>query len=744
MTSTAPAPAGSSTEGPLRGDIEGLRAVAVIAVMAYHAGVPGLAGGFVGVDVFFVISGFLITSQLLREATSRGTVSIPRFYARRAKRLLPAAGVTLVATALLCWAFVPRTRWQTWGGDIAASAGYVVNWRFANQATDYLAQDPNASVVQHFWSLAVEEQFYVVWPLLLFATAWVVRRLRLRPMPTFAGALAAIALPSLVYSVWITHHDALRAYFVTTSRLWELAIGGLVATGAATWTRVRPAAATQLAWLGMALIAVSILLIGGRVAWPGSAALAPTAGAALVILGGPRSGAAGPIRLLGGRAMRWIGGMSYSLYLWHWPLLAVVLVLRPDTTTAWRVAAVAAAVFPAYLTHRLVENPLRRSDLLARMPRLSLTVGLNFTLAGVAAGLLLVVPAATLDPGSPVTPDLDAAGGQAAPGPAPDATQPTPAAADGAPAGSTAASAPPAAAESVTAGAATDGTATSGTLMPMRIDRITPDPLAALRDVPPSNDTGCVVPFGVSEVRSCTMGDPAGTKVLAAIGDSKMAQWTPALDRAAREHGYRLRTYFKSSCAWNPALQTGPTQQAFPACRTWGRGVLAALLADPPDAIVTTTVKPKAMDDADGAPSLLVDGFVQYWTQLTGRGVPVVVLRDNPTPPWEVYECVAKHRANLPACIFPDNGGAGSPPLLAAAGAVRGTAVMSMNDLICPDGRHCLPVVGNVLVYRKGSHVTATFATAAAPQFSRRLAAAISQASASLRRAVADGGALGS
>lgn len=226
---------GSVKERPsavFRPDIEGMRAIAIGLVLVYHAGVRQLPGGFVGVDVFFVISGFLITSLLVRELESTGRISLSRFYARRAKRLLPATGLVLVATAILTWWTVSAVDWRAFGMDIVSAALYIVNWRLADRSVDYLAEDVGASPVQHFWSLAVEEQFYIVWPLLIVALAWWLRRhgrLRLRPVLT-AGILAVI-VPSLAYSVYLTANSPATAFFVTPTRLWELGIGALAAIG---------------------------------------------------------------------------------------------------------------------------------------------------------------------------------------------------------------------------------------------------------------------------------------------------------------------------------------------------------------------------------------------------------------------------------------------------------------------------------------------------------------------------------
>lgn len=226
-------------DGGFRRDIQGLRAVAVVLVLLYHAGVPQLAGGYVGVDVFFVISGFLITGLIVREIERTGRLSLTRFYARRARRLLPATAVVFVAVAALTLVALPAMQWRTVGRDLAASTLYVVNWELAQRSVDYLAADTATSPLQHFWSLAVEEQFYVVWPLLVAMLVWWLRRRsgRVRPGGLTLGLLL-IAVPSLVWSVHLTSADPGRAYFVTTTRLWELAVGALLAVNLARVDRV--------------------------------------------------------------------------------------------------------------------------------------------------------------------------------------------------------------------------------------------------------------------------------------------------------------------------------------------------------------------------------------------------------------------------------------------------------------------------------------------------------------------------
>src|SRR5690625_1620526 len=213
-----------------RPDIEGMRAVAIGLVLIYHAGLSQLPGGFVGVDVFFVISGFLITGLLIREIERTGRISLRRFYARRAKRLLPATGVVLIATSLLTWLTISAVEWRDFGLDIVASALYVVNWQLASRSVDYLAEDVGLSPVQHFWSLAVEEQYYIVWPLLLAVLAWSLKRRRsVNVRRSMSVAIALLIIVSFASSIYFTSDDPARAFFITPTRLWELGIGAAVA-----------------------------------------------------------------------------------------------------------------------------------------------------------------------------------------------------------------------------------------------------------------------------------------------------------------------------------------------------------------------------------------------------------------------------------------------------------------------------------------------------------------------------------
>jgi peptidoglycan/LPS O-acetylase OafA/YrhL len=686
-----------------RGDVEGLRAIAVGLVLLYHAGVPLLPAGFIGVDVFFVISGFLITQLLLRELRSTGNISLTRFYARRAKRLLPAAAVVLTATAAMVLAVIPKTRWSDIGGDIVASALYVVNWRFAERSVDYLAEDVQPSPVQHFWSLAVEEQFYLVWPLLLIIVTWSARRRgrRLRT-PIWLG-LAVIGFPSLIWSIYHTAYEPASAFFITTTRMWELAIGAAVAVGAQQLTRMHSVVATVLGWAGLLLIGAAAVLFSTETSWPGYAAAVPTLGTAAIIAAGSVTAARrGPKVILEAAPFQWVGGLSYSLYLWHWPLIVVAAAYWDGLTVTRGLAVAGLSIVPAWLTQRLIEDPIRYSATVARMPRYALSLGANFTLVGVVAGsvILLAVPSSS----------SNIARSPQALGAAVLAAQPA-----GDPSG-----------------------------VPVdQVEAITPDPLQAPQDVPELYRDDCQQKVASSEPLSCEYGVAAADTTIALVGDSKAAQWLPALQLLAIDNSWRIVTYTKSACSFANA-RVSIDGNVYTSCRDWTEKVLMELIAERPDYVVTSQQRKSAIPDSRGGTDgagiePMVAGLRDTWTELTELGIDVIVLADTPQPEMNVYECVAENSERLTRCTYDRSEGvakSGTPALRMAVEAsdelamspesdeIDGSVTMiDLTDAICPT-EQCAPVIGNVLVYRQGSHITATYIETLAPRLGEALEAA--------------------
>ncbi|GGM22028.1 acyltransferase [Micromonospora sonchi] len=673
----------SRPRSAFRPDIEGLRALAVLLVVLWHADAPLFSGGFVGVDVFFVISGYLITRGVALEVAERGRLSLSRFYARRAKRLLPSAGLVLLAALVLTYLVLPDIRWRDTAWDVVTSALYVVNWRFAEQAVDYLAAEQAPSIVQHYWSLAVEEQFYLVWPLLLVAVAWWARRHGSTRSSFRAGALVAVGVLGLIsfaWSVFLVETDPGRAYFATTGRIWELAVGALLALAP---LRLPAAVAPVLGWAGVAAVAGSAVLVDTSSPFPGLLALPATIGTALVIAAGPTH-RYGPVAMLRLRPLQFLGGISYTLYLWHWPLLVVFTVGTDDPGVAAPVAAVALAILLAYLTSRLVERPIWHSRKLSVRPRAALAVGLACTVLSGWGGVIFQFATA---PDRHGTPTVLGAPGAAALAPGNDQ-----------------------------AGAPVD-----------HAPLIVPDPLAARDDLPTVYADECHAGQTETKVRRCTYGGTAPTATVVLIGDSHAAQWVPALQSIGERRNWKLVSYTKSSCPYFD-VQVADGAEPNDSCVTWNRAVRQAVADDRPDLIVTSSFDYSAYRDGDmlrgpESQAVLVESMRRTWLELTSVA-PVVVLRDSPAPGIDIADCVSGNRTRLARCAVPRvEALAGIGPLqVEAAKGAEGVHLIDLTDAICPADR-CAAVIGSVLVYRDAHHLTATYAQTLAPRLDEQLQA---------------------
>ena len=526
-----------------RSDIEGLRAVAVIAVVLYHAGLPGVGGGFIGVDVFFVVSGFLITGLLWREASSTGTVGLARFYGARARRLLPAAVTVLVATCVASAVLLPPLQARSVIKDGIASALYVGNYRFAIQGTDYLAADAPPSPLQHYWSLGVEEQFYLLWPALIIGTAWLLARVTrrtsaaaTRSVTPYFLVLAVLAGVSFVVSRSWTESLPSWAFFSLPTRAWELAIGGLVALTAGAWRHLPGPSAAVVGWGGLALIVVTCTQVGEATRYPGTAALLPVLGTALVIGAGCATTDLGVGHFLSKPAMRSIGRLSYSWYLWHWPVLLLAPALfGGDIGLAGRLAMVVVSFGLAILTLHLIENPVRLAPSLKESARRSLAVGGALTAVGVGICLVLLVvrpvpvghgvaaaPIAPLAPMRPADPS---------------------------------ASAPPPMSihDQVVAAVAksTEPRPVPANLTPALGAIAKPDVFV----------NGCVLSWRDVEQPECASGDAGATTTVALVGDSHAAMWQPALEPIARERHWRLETMSKVLCPLDGSSDQQPVSR---------------------------------------------------------------------------------------------------------------------------------------------------------------------------------------
>ncbi|WP_165399687.1 acyltransferase family protein [Janibacter limosus] len=667
---------GAKGKKVLRGDIEGLRAVAVGTVLLYHVGIPFMPGGFVGVDIFFVISGFLITSLLLREATKSGRISIADFYARRARRLLPAASVVLIFTAVVGWFVLPGQDRSNLGTDVIAATFYVINWALAYRSVDYLAEDAAPSALQHYWSLSVEEQFYVVWPLIIILGLVLARRTRLRPKPLLFGILTLIAGASFIYSVVHTKSDPATAYFYSTTRIWELAIGALLAFLVVRLTTLPRVLAEVIAGLGLALIVWSALFLDATTPWPGSWALAPTVGAALVIAAGCASQGTVAARLLSLRPLVWIGGISYAIYLWHWPLIILTKAAYPEVRIRYLIVVGLVAIVLAWLTKHLVEDPIRFHPQLSAKASRGLLFGLVSMLVTAMLGGLVYISVPRLDASAPVKGATDLI---IDPGSDDWKIKQGEALADVLP--------------------------NSGTTVP--------DPAVAAEDVPAYYADDCQVLAGDSQVdTSCVYGAKDGSKTVAMLGDSKMGQWFPAVTAIADQEDWRVELYLKSACAFSYAAKE-------PDCAQFAKNVIKRYQeAGAPDIALISHGAPKSDELQAGSEKAVED--------LKALGTQVVYVADSPRPAMpEVYTCVEENPDDFSACGSPSKGrgreGVGTPNIEKAAEATD-TPLIDLNEWICPPGETCPPVISDTLVYRQGSHLTASYVRSLTPMLYRSLA----------------------
>jgi peptidoglycan/LPS O-acetylase OafA/YrhL len=658
-------------------------------VVIYHLYPSALPGGFAGVDVFFVISGYLITGHLWRGYAQTGKVSLADFWGRRARRLVPAAALVLTVTWIAARVIEPATQFANTAQQILASALYYQNWQLSSDAVNYFKSANAATPVQHFWSLSVEEQFYIVWPLLFLLAAFLTAMLALantgRAAPVLAstgtrtrgvvvGVLtAALVIASLAYSMHETNANAPAAYFMTATRMWELGAGGLLALAPARLTR---ALARQgwLGWFGLAVVIGSAFVLTGSMAFPGALALLPVLGAVALIAGGSAEGRCGPSRLTSARLMVFIGGISYSLYLWHYPLI--------NLYTGWRGRApgllsgpviLAVTVLLAWLTKTFVEDKVRLAPFIARHRWRSLAMALVAVVpVALAAVYITGEPApwnGTLGPNYP-------------------------------------------------GAAALTGAAAFVPVAPVLKP---PDPISQTLD----QTGGCLDDFGASTPKECVFGDTAHPVLtVALVGDSAAGEWFDSLNAIAVHRHWKLVTELHSSCPWSSTLVLNWNGIGdLTACQTWGAAVLHDLITTIRPNVVITSDYPSLLSTPDhpvnASPAAMAEigaGMAKYWAQLEAAGISVTPIRETPDLVEDVPTCVDQHPADLAQCDVPASAAIlRDSPVTEAAKLMNGkVTVVNANSLICGP-QVCAPVVGNVLVYGDRHHLTGPYSKSTAP-----------------------------
>jgi peptidoglycan/LPS O-acetylase OafA/YrhL len=745
-----PADAKAAAADNFRPDVEGLRGVAVLMVVLYHAALLSgssllLPGGFLGVDLFFVISGYLITGLLVRERERSGTISFLRFYARRVRRILPAAIVTLLIVLPLAYILIPLASLPDTMTDGAVAALSIANIRYAI-TTDYF-NPTQYSPFLHFWSLGVEEQFYLVWPAILLVVAW------RRPRAGIVAALVAIAVISFAVNVAITDNNPAFAFYMLPTRAWQLAAGGLLAlwTGAPARVaaRLRTAcsrALTGLGWVALGVLAFDALTLNSSVvAYPGVAALAPTVAAVVLIA----SGAAkwGPGVLLRTPPLRFVGKISYSLYLWHWPILLLggaalngpdalspTMLGAPQVLQPVQALALAALAIPvAFASWAFVEEPFRRGRISLPSPRRLVT-------AGVGAMLAVALVATCLSIGAQNTlASLDA--------PAPSAsivaqvTDPP-----------TAPPSPGLTPTAASAGTSTEASASMPSIAPGWTAAITPAPSPATPSsysvvgLQPSvgkaatdyeatvlngclYDTRAVTPPGAGK---CVFGNPSGSYTIALIGDSHASALFPAVNAVAAAHGWRLLVYAKMACPFVDMRMGQYGSGEYRACETWNARVLTDVQRSGVNLALVAMRRAIINPDGSDVDAKVLGRALARETDKLPATTTRVLIEDF-LYPWNenVPTCLSSHTSDYRRCAYSRlvgrNGYWSVRETTAVKASTTGLKMIGTESWTCPGSGSCPVVINGMIVFRDTHHVTATYCLSLAPPLDSALVAILRQ-----------------
>lgn len=699
-----------------RADVQGLRAIAVLTVIAAHYGLPGFQGGFLGVDVFLVISGFLITQLLLVEVRGSGTLSLRDFYARRARRIVPAASLVLVATVGFSAALLGSAQALDTVQDAAWATVFAANLRFSSVGTDYFARDQLVSPLQHYWSLSVEEQFYLAWPLLVIGCLLVLGRRRGGRRATWPLGLVVTAgvAVSFWYAVRLSHAEPVAAYFSTPARAWELGVGALAAiVGARITAPLGPQARALLATTGLVGIALAATTFDKTTQSRAEFVVVPVVATAMVLLAGmrrtdvadddPSTVPTLPARILGIAPLRAIGDWSFSLYLWHWPLL-VVLEAHHGGEVSWlaKVDLALLALALAALTYRWVEQPFRNPVRLPRRRALTLYPASIVVVALVCGagwgwverqastygdGPALTVSSSELTEDPEVAEDVS--------------TDPVIALVQA----------------SVYAGER--GKPVPRVLKPGKLDLA--DAIADVGDCDYS-------PADARQV--CVRGDVDADRSIVVIGDSHARMWISAFDEIAEREGYRAYYFVKPLCTAADVAVSDSAGNPWPDCSDFRRWAfdqvdeiqpdLTVLASTAPERDVYTAAGPVGIDDPRRA-EVMEAGWTRSFARVAASSGDVRLIRDVPLADVAPGTCLTTGEPDLGDCLFtPDPEHEAEADVSTKAARRSGVEVVDPRPWLCWRGQ-CAAVVGDVIPYIDRSHLTAVYAALLGESLGRRL-----------------------
>ena len=633
-----------------RTDIQALRTIAVSLVVLFHLWPNRVPGGFIGVDVFFVISGFLITQHILHEVNAK-RFSITAFWARRIKRLLPASFLVLFVSGVFVVLVAPISTWSQWLGEIQSSLFYLQNWNLAGAAVDYLALANQASPVQHFWSLSAEEQFYFFWPLLVAISLWFANR------KAIFVAISLVVIASFAYGVYLTSAEPAIAYFSTMVRAWEFGVGAI----AAFLPRVQGMSRQKLYFsLGISTIFAAAFLINTETEFPGVAAVIPVLGTFLVIVAGLNSGVMS--RAISWSPIQWIGDKSYAIYLWHWPLLILIAVaFKSELSLASKFLVVLVTVVLAWLTEALVERPISKLQV-SKWKIFALAASVSVLIASLA-GLAINLGKQQIDSelqfgklGAIATHECFGAKVRAA---------------------------------------------DSSSCEVSTLEGIYPSLNVAASDTPVLPEECFSVKREQTEASYCALGNRESQIKIAAVGDSHLAQFAGALNAMALKNNWKVDMYAKGGCPFSFAVRVHDALLT-ETCPAWVDNVVSKLNAENYDLIITS--QRSGVDWVNGN-SAAVSGLVKLWQELLATGNEIVAIKDNPSPGKNMVSCLISSAE----CDSPRGKALAFDPQVEAVQLAPAVALLNFDDVYC-DASTCFAVIGNAVVYRDDNHLTDTFA----------------------------------
>ncbi len=669
-----------------RPDIEGLRAVAVLLVVLYHAHLPGLRGGFVGVDVFFVISGFVITGLLLRERSSTERTSLAHFYSRRIRRILPAATLVVVVTVVATYVVLGSLVGNPTAVDARWTSVFLANFHLASVGTDYLHATQPPSPLQNFWSLAVEEQFYLVFPGLFLLVASLRSSVPLRVRLAFA--LLPIIVMSLLLSIVQTTGSPAAAFFSPFTRAWELALGALVAVGTPALLRLPSRLAAVVTWVGLGAIVLSACWYSDATPYPGIAVALPVLGSALVIAGGTSHPVGGAELVLGWAPAQWTGRLSYSLYLWHWPILILAAEAAgqrglPFTQNlVWLGLAVAASIASYYL----VEQPVRHARAL---------VGRHVRTA--VLGILLIVISLVVATVALKTQSATATGVSRTHGASLISWSPEKLAAE--------------------LRAAPQITQIPANLLP---------PLAETRSNWPGPPKECSPTFGATSEPACVYGDVHASHTLVLYGDSHAWMWFAAMNLIGLVAHWQVVVLGKGDCPAadlafvNPGGWGSPGGR-FTACDSFHQFAMTRIAQIHPDLVVVSQNPDFGPRFQRYSPTVWQEGLTRAIHALPVRPDQIVVVGNIPQFPGAGPDCLNLHRNDVQACSGTNSSYVVSHNEAEKRAAVAtGASYVDTTPWFC--STICTDIVGQFQPYWDGFHVTADYSIAVSRMLADSLA----------------------